>query len=94
MASSRRSHPQFCLFSSDHKIALELVLTGEPVTAETRLGIGMVNRLVPEAQLRTSGERISVGRISGHSDPCADHGQESHSRRHGLGRFVKASSIR
>jgi len=33
------------------KIALELVLTGEPVTAERALELGMVNRLVPEVQL-------------------------------------------
>src|SRR5438132_13815981 len=30
------------------KIALELVLTGEPVTAERALELGMVNRLIPE----------------------------------------------
>src|SRR5258708_9508542 len=32
------------------KIALELVLTGEPVTAERALELGMVTRLVSEAQ--------------------------------------------
>ena len=31
------------------KTALELVLTGEPVTAERALELGLVNRLVPEA---------------------------------------------
>src|SRR5437899_12726464 len=33
------------------KIALELVVTAEPVTAERALDLGMDNRLVPEAQL-------------------------------------------
>jgi len=50
------------------KIALELVLTGEPVTAERALELGMVNRLVPEAQLQQAVNDL-VGRISGHSGP-------------------------
>ena len=50
------------------KIALELVLTGEPVTAERALDLGMVNRLVPEAQLEKTVVDI-VNRISGHSGP-------------------------
>jgi cyclohexa-1,5-dienecarbonyl-CoA hydratase len=50
------------------KIALELVLTGEPVTAERALELGMVNRLVPEAQLEQAVKDL-VDRISGHSGP-------------------------
>ena len=50
------------------KIALELVLTGEPVTAERAHDLGMVNRLVPEAQLEKTVDDI-VNRISGHSGP-------------------------
>ena len=50
------------------KIALELVLTGEPVTAERALDLGMVNRLVPEAQLEKTVDDI-VNRINGHSGP-------------------------
>ncbi|PYU74453.1 MAG: hypothetical protein DMG49_04670 [Acidobacteria bacterium] len=50
------------------KIALELVLTGEPVTAERALELGMVNRLVPEPQLKQAVNDL-VGRISGHSGP-------------------------
>src|SRR2546423_8476373 len=50
------------------KIALELVLTGEPVTAERALELGMINRLVPEAQLEQAVNAL-VGRISGHSGP-------------------------
>ena len=34
------------------KVALELVLTGEPVTAERALELGLVNKLVPELQLQ------------------------------------------
>jgi cyclohexa-1,5-dienecarbonyl-CoA hydratase len=48
------------------KIALELVLTGEPVTAERALDLGIVNRLVPEAQLDKTVNDL-VNRISGHS---------------------------
>jgi cyclohexa-1,5-dienecarbonyl-CoA hydratase len=36
------------------KRALELVLTGEAITAERAHGLGLVNRLVPEAQLQTA----------------------------------------
>src|ERR1700676_1674044 len=50
------------------KVALELVLTGEPVTAERALELGMINRLVPEAQLEQAVNDL-VGRISGHSGP-------------------------
>jgi cyclohexa-1,5-dienecarbonyl-CoA hydratase len=50
------------------KIALELVLTGEPVTAERALELGMVNRLVPEAQLEKTVSDL-VSRINGHSGP-------------------------
>jgi len=50
------------------KVALELVLTGEPVTAERALELGMVNRLVPEAQLEKAVNELA-GRISGHSSP-------------------------
>lgn len=48
------------------KIALELVLTGEPVTAERALDLGIVNRLVPEAQLEKTVNDL-VTRITGHS---------------------------
>lgn len=48
------------------KLALELVLLGEPVTAERALDLGIVNRLVPEAQLEQTVTDI-IGRIAGHS---------------------------
>ena len=50
------------------KTALELVLTGEPVTAERALELGLINRLVPEAQLETTIRDI-VTRMTGHSGP-------------------------
>ena len=50
------------------KTALELVLTGEAVTAERALELGMVNRLVPEAQLESTVNDL-IARISGHSGP-------------------------
>src|SRR5689334_23530780 len=50
------------------KTALELVLTGEPVTAERALEMGLINRLVPEAQLEKTVNDL-VGRINGHSGP-------------------------
>ena len=50
------------------KTALELVLTGEAVTADRALELGLVNRLVPEAQLEQTVNEL-VGRICGHSGP-------------------------
>src|SRR5260370_36577479 len=50
------------------KTALELVLTGEPVTAERALDLGLVNRLVPEAQLEATVKDL-VTRMTGHSGP-------------------------
>ena len=50
------------------KAALELVLTGEVVTAERALELGLVNRLVPEAQLTATVNEL-VAKISAHSAP-------------------------
>src|ERR1700674_4070800 len=50
------------------KIALELVLLGEPVTAERALDLGIINRLVPEAQLESTVNDLCA-RIAGHSGP-------------------------
>jgi cyclohexa-1,5-dienecarbonyl-CoA hydratase len=42
------------------KLALELVLTGEAVTAERAQELGLVNRVVPEAQLEAAvGQLVS-----------------------------------
>jgi cyclohexa-1,5-dienecarbonyl-CoA hydratase len=50
------------------KVALEIVMTGEAVTAERALELGMINRLVPEAQLEQTVKELSA-RITGHSGP-------------------------
>lgn len=50
------------------KVALELVLLGEPVKAERALDLGIVNRLVPEAQLEATVNDL-IARVTGHSGP-------------------------
>jgi cyclohexa-1,5-dienecarbonyl-CoA hydratase len=50
------------------KKALELVLTGEAITAERALEVGLVNRLLPEAQLE-QGVNDLITRITAHSGP-------------------------
>jgi cyclohexa-1,5-dienecarbonyl-CoA hydratase len=50
------------------KRALEIVLTGEPISAERALELGLVNRLVPEAKLQETVNEL-IGRISAHSGP-------------------------
>ncbi len=48
------------------KRALELVLTGEAITAERALELGLVNRLVPKAQLQTAVNEL-IGKITSQS---------------------------
>jgi cyclohexa-1,5-dienecarbonyl-CoA hydratase len=48
------------------KRALELVLTGEPITAERARDLGLINRLVPEAQLQTAAEEL-IAKITAQS---------------------------
>src|SRR5690348_18238867 len=48
------------------KTALELVLTGEPVTAERALELGLINRLVPEAKLDETLKAL-IARFTNHS---------------------------
>jgi cyclohexa-1,5-dienecarbonyl-CoA hydratase len=50
------------------KIALELVLTGEPVSAERAMELGLVNRLVPEEKLELAVNEL-IERITSHSGP-------------------------
>src|SRR5439155_19580765 len=63
-----RLAPRLLPFLVEPRIAPQLVLTGEPVTAERDLELAMVNRLVPEAQLEKTVNDL-VGRINGHSGP-------------------------
>jgi cyclohexa-1,5-dienecarbonyl-CoA hydratase len=50
------------------KRALEIVLTGEAMTAERAMELGLVNRLVPEAKLEQTVNDL-IERISAHSGP-------------------------
>jgi cyclohexa-1,5-dienecarbonyl-CoA hydratase len=50
------------------KVALELVLLGEPVSAERALELGIVNRLVPETQLEATVKDM-IARLTSHSGP-------------------------
>ena len=50
------------------KVALEMVMTGERITAQRAVDLGLVNRLVPAAELeRTVNDLVS--RITAHSGP-------------------------
>ena len=49
-----------------HKRALELVLTGEAITAERARELGLVNRLVPETQLTAAVNEL-IGKITSQS---------------------------
>jgi len=81
---SPASHPTFLRsVVGPPKVALELVLLGEPVTAKRALSSGIVNRLVPEAKLEAHRQGTLCARIAGHLWPGAHHGQESHLGRHG-----------
>ena len=48
------------------RVALELVLTGEPVSAERALELGLVNKLVPEVQLQQAVSDL-IHKITSHS---------------------------
>lgn len=50
------------------KIALELVLLGDPVTAERALELGLINRLVPESKLEATVNDL-IEHITSHSGP-------------------------
>ncbi len=50
------------------KRALEIVLTGEAITAERALELGFINRLVPEAKLEQTVNDLTE-RITAHSGP-------------------------
>jgi cyclohexa-1,5-dienecarbonyl-CoA hydratase len=50
------------------KRALEIILTGEAITAERALELGLINRLVPEAKLEQTVSEV-IDRIAAHSGP-------------------------
>jgi cyclohexa-1,5-dienecarbonyl-CoA hydratase len=50
------------------KVALELVLTGEAMTAERAHDLGLVNRLVPEAQLEKTVDEL-ISKVTAQSGP-------------------------
>src|SRR5208282_2879416 len=50
------------------KVALELVLTGEAMTAERAYDLGLVNRLVPEEQLEKTVEDL-IAKVTAQSGP-------------------------
>ncbi|MGB9402191.1 MAG: enoyl-CoA hydratase/isomerase family protein [Candidatus Acidiferrales bacterium] len=50
------------------KVALELVLTGEAMTAERAFELGLVNRLVPENQLEKTVNDL-IGKVTAQSGP-------------------------
>ena len=50
------------------KVALELVLTGEAMTAERAYDLGLINRLVPEAQLEKTVEDL-IAKVTAQSGP-------------------------
>ncbi len=58
------------------KLALELVLTGETISAERALEIGLVNWLVPEKRIAEQGKR-SDRQSDGAIGACAVHGKKS-----------------
>ena len=50
------------------KVALELVLTGEAMTAERAHDLGLVNRLVPESQLEKTVDEL-ISKVTAQSGP-------------------------
>lgn len=50
------------------KRAMEMVLTGEPLSAEEGVTLGLINKLVPEAELEKTVETL-LARIAEHSAP-------------------------
>ncbi|MGW2043263.1 crotonase/enoyl-CoA hydratase family protein [Streptomyces virginiae] len=64
--------------------AMDLVLTGRPVTAAEAHGIGLVNRLVPPGEARSAAERLAH-EIAAFPQTCLRHDRLSVREQHGLG---------
>ena len=69
-------------FLVETKVALELVLMGEPVTAERALELGMINRLVPRSSIGVHSQRHRRQNYRP-LRPGSYYGQKGYSRRHG-----------
>jgi cyclohexa-1,5-dienecarbonyl-CoA hydratase len=54
-----------------HKRALEMILTGEPLGAEEAQRLGLVNRVLPEAQLEQEVEKV-LAKITDQSAPVLE----------------------
>ncbi|MFD8633966.1 crotonase/enoyl-CoA hydratase family protein [Streptomyces sp. NPDC059533] len=64
--------------------AMDLILTGRPVTAAEAHAIGLVNRLVPPGEARRAAERLAR-EIAGFPQLCLRHDRLSVREQHGLG---------
>lgn len=63
--------------------AMDLILTGRPVTAAEAYGIGLVNRLVPPGEARRAAERLAH-EIAGFPQLCLRHDRLSVREQHAL----------
>jgi E-phenylitaconyl-CoA hydratase len=58
--------PQRLMRAIPQAVALEMILTGDPIDAPTALRVGLVSRIVPEPELLTTVHQIAQ-RIAGHA---------------------------
>jgi E-phenylitaconyl-CoA hydratase len=58
--------PQRLMRAIPQAVALEMILTGDPIDAPTALRVGLVSRLVPEPELLPTARQIAQ-RIAGHA---------------------------
>jgi E-phenylitaconyl-CoA hydratase len=58
--------PQRLVRAIPQAVALEMILTGDPIDAPTALRVGLVSRLVPEPELLPTARQIAQ-RIAGHA---------------------------
>lgn len=58
--------PQRLMRSIPQSIAMELILTGDRIDAETALRVGIVSRMVPKAELMPTAMKLAA-RIAGHA---------------------------